>query len=340
MIRIGILGIGFMGTTHFLAIKDIPDAKVTAICTRDEKKLSGDWRHIKGNFGEGGGIQDLSDMKKYQVVDDILKDPDIDLIDICLPTGMHYDVTMRALAAGKHVLVEKPIALKLDEADQMVEAAKTAGKQLMVGHVLRYFPEFAFLKKVIDDGRYGRFLGLHLKRVISEPLWGSGDWFGKHEETGAAGIDLHIHDSDFVQFLFGMPDRVHAAGMLSPTGHVLYLSTQYGYDGKDFTVTAQCGSIAATGLMFEHGYDAYFEQGTLWFNSLSGHPVTLYTQDGKEQPDMPEEEAFTAQLGYAVDCLNRGVEPTILSGASARNSLLMCLKEAESVRSGETVAVE
>lgn len=338
MVRIGILGIGFMGTTHFIAFKRLPGARVTAICTRDEKKLSGDWRHIKGNFGEGGGIQDLSDVKKYRHIDEILQDPDIDLIDICLPTGMHYAVTMKALAAGKDVLVEKPIALKLDQADDMVAAAKKAGRRLMVAQVLRYFPEFVFLKQAIDDGRYGRFLALHLKRVISKPMWGAGNWFEQYEETGAAGIDLHIHDSDFVQYLFGMPDRVHSSGITSPNGYVLYLHTQYGYDGKDFVVTAQSGSIGTSGLQFEHGYDAYFERGTLWYNSLSGHPVTLYKPDGtKEAPGIGFPEAFTAQLGYVVDCLNRGVEPTVLSGISGRNSLAICLKEAESVRTGQTV---
>ncbi len=339
MVRVGILGIGFMGTTHFLAIKGLPNAEVSAIYTRDEKKLSGDWRKIQGNFGSGGGMQDLSGIKTYRDIDAILNDPNIDLIDICLPTAMHYDITMKALDAGKHVLVEKPIALSLEHADQMLEKAHSVGKQLMVAQVLRFFPEFAYIKQVMADGRYGRLIGLHLKRVISKPLWGSGNWFESYEQTGAAGIDLHIHDSDFVHYLFGMPDRVHSSGMLSPNGYVLYLSTHYGYDGDEITVSAQSGSISCA--KFEHGYDAYFEDGTLWYNSLSGLPVTLHTRDGqKETPEMPGVEAFPAQLGYVVDCLNNGTEPTLVSGASARNSLLICLQEAESVRTGKTVMVQ
>ena len=211
----------------------------------------------------------------------------------------------------------------------------------MVAHVLRYLPEFAFVKQAVTDGRYGRFLGMHLKRVISKPLWGDGNWFENFSQTGAAGIDLHIHDTDFVQYLFGVPDRVHSSGLLSPNKYVLYLHTQYGYDGQEMTVTAQSGSIGAAGLKFEHGFDVYFEQGSLWYNSLSGLPVTLYTQDGsKETPAISAPDAFVGQLGYVVDCLNRGVEPTNLSGESARNSLNICLKEAESVRTGETVTVK
>ena len=170
---------------------------------------------------------------------------DIDLVDVCLPTALHHDVVLRALDAGKHVLVEKPIALGLDEADRMIARAGEAGRTLMVAHVLKFFPEFAFLKQAIDDGRYGRLLGLHLKRVISKPLWGEDNWFGDYERTGAAGIDLHIHDTDYLRYLFGMPDSVHADGMTSPNGYVLYLNTQYGYDSRDVTVSSQCGAISS-----------------------------------------------------------------------------------------------
>jgi len=336
LIRIGILGIGFMGTTHFMAVRNLANAEVGAICTRDERKLSGDWRHIQGNFGGGGGVQDLTGIRTCTEIDEVLADPEIDLVDVCLPTALHHDVVLRALDAGKHVIVEKPIALGLDEAESMIGKAEEAGRTLMVAHVLKFFPEFAFLKQAIDDGRYGRLLGLHLKRVISKPLWGEHNWFGDYERTGAAGIDLHIHDTDYLRFLFGMPDSVHADGMTSPNGYVLYLNTQYGYDDRDITVSSQCGAISSAA--FEHGYDAYFEEGTLWFNVLSDRPVTLYTPDGgRTEPEIDFPEAFEAQLGYAVDALEDGTEPELVSAAAARDALRICHGEAESVKTGKTV---
>lgn len=206
----------------------------------------------------------------------------------------------------------------------------------MVAHVLKFFPEFAFLKQAIDDGRYGRLLGLHLKRVISKPLWGEDNWFGDYERTGAAGIDLHIHDTDYLRYLFGMPDSVHADGMTSPNGYVLYLNTQYGYDDRDITVSAQCGAISSAA--FEHGYDAYFEEGTLWYNVLSGRPVTLYTPDGgSSEPEIDFPEAFEAQLGYAVTALEKGAEPDLVSASAGRDALRICHGEAQSVKTGETV---
>src|SRR5271165_4170445 len=111
MVRIGIVGIGFMGMTHFRAARGLTGARVAAICSRDPRKLAGDWRGIQGNFGPPGEIVDLADVKKFDRLDALLADPGIDLVDICTPSHLHPDSAIRALEAGKHVLVEKPISL-------------------------------------------------------------------------------------------------------------------------------------------------------------------------------------------------------------------------------------
>src|ERR1700726_183545 len=109
MVRIGIVGVGFMGMIHYLAARKLKGARVTAICSRDAKKRAGDWRGIRGNFGPPGAKVDLSKIKAYEDLDEMLDDPDIDLIDICNPTHLHPLTAVRALRAGKHVLVEKAI---------------------------------------------------------------------------------------------------------------------------------------------------------------------------------------------------------------------------------------
>src|SRR5438552_11227252 len=119
MIRIGIVGIGFMGMIHYLAAQRLKGGRVEALCSRDPKKLAGDWRGIRGNFGPRGKMMDLARVKKYQALDDLLGDPDIDLVDICNPTDQHASTAIAALRAGKHVLVEKAIALSTKEADAM-----------------------------------------------------------------------------------------------------------------------------------------------------------------------------------------------------------------------------
>src|SRR4029077_10594793 len=111
MVRIGIVTVGFMGMIHYLAARKLKGARVTAICSRDPKKRAGDWRNIRGNFGPPGTQMDLSRVKKYAELDELLGDSDIDMIDIYNPTQQHPQTAIAALKAGKHVLVEKAIAL-------------------------------------------------------------------------------------------------------------------------------------------------------------------------------------------------------------------------------------
>src|SRR5947207_8083790 len=122
MVRIGIVGVGFMGMIHYLAARKLRGARGTAVCSRDPRKLAGDWRSIRGNFGPPGEIMDLSKVKKYDQLHTLLDDPDIDLVDVCYPTHLHAETTVAALKAGKHVLVEKAIALEPKEADGMLKA--------------------------------------------------------------------------------------------------------------------------------------------------------------------------------------------------------------------------
>src|SRR5437867_2091304 len=100
MVNVGIVGIGFMGMTHYRAYQGVRGAKVAAICTRDPKKLSGDWRGIKGNFGPPGSLMDLGPTKRYASWKDLLDDSRIDLVDICLPPAQHPSVAIAALRAG------------------------------------------------------------------------------------------------------------------------------------------------------------------------------------------------------------------------------------------------
>src|SRR5713101_5255578 len=222
MIRIGMVGIGFMGMIHYLAARKLKDAKVHALCSRDQKKLAGDWRSIQGNFGPRGEMMDLSGIKKYRQLDDLLADPNIDLIDVCNPTNLHPETAIKALQAGKHVLVEKAIALEPKDADAMLAAAKKANRLLMVAHVLPFFPEFASAAQAIRGGQYGKLLGGHFKRVISKPDWSAE--IGDASKTGGPAIDLHIHDTHFIGLIAGVPNHVFSTGVVS-NGAVDYLTT-------------------------------------------------------------------------------------------------------------------
>jgi predicted dehydrogenase len=340
MVRIGIVGVGFMGMIHFLAARGLQGGRVAAVCSRDPKKLAGDWRDIQGNFGPPGAVMDLSALKKYQHLDDLLADPDIDLVDICNPTHLHPQTALRALVAGKHVLVEKAIALRPEDADAMVHAAARAGKLLMVAHVLPFFPEFAYAAEAIRSGRWGRVQGAHFKRVTARPDW-SAD-IGDASRTGGPAVDLHIHDTHFIGLVCGVPKRVFSCGVVD-NGTVNYLTTQYLYGHGGPAVSCSSGALAQKGRPFVHGYEIYLERATLVYESGSC-PLTVLTADGKtEQPKLDgggeATTAFTLELQTAVDGLRDGREPALLSGRLARDALALCHKECQSVLSGEAVAV-
>jgi len=340
MVRVGIAGVGFMGVTHFKAYQQVEGAHVKALFTRDPKKLAGDWSNVRGNFGGAGGQQDLSGVTRYQELDALLADPEIDLLDLCLPSHLHRDIAIRALEAGKHVLVEKPIALTVADADAMIAAAERTGRLLMVAQVLRFWPEFAAIKDLMDGGEYGALRGAHFKRVIARPDWSGDNWFADPSKTGGAVVDLHIHDTDFIQYLFGRPAAVWSTGSVSQSGQVDYLVTEYQYPGRNICVSAQSGAVAMKGIEFEHGFDVYFDRGMLKHNSSTTPELELYTEDGEKQAVAPRiTDAFVEQLRTAIGGVASGQLPEAIAAHSAGNSLATVLAEAESVRTGQPVSL-
>lgn len=340
MIRIGIVGIGFMGMIHYLAARKLRGAKVVAICSRDEKKLAGDWRDIKGNFGPRGEMMDLSGVKKYRTLDEMLRDSEIDLIDACNPTHLHPETAIKALNAGKNVLVEKAIALSAQDADAMVAAAKKAGKLLMVAHVLPFIPEFAFAAEAVRGGKYGKLLGGHFRRIISKPDW-SAD-IGDAAKTGGPAVDLHIHDTHFIGLIAGVPKAVFSTGVIDNDA-VNYLTTSYLYGPGGPAITCSSGAVSMKAREFVHGFEIYLEKATLTFES-GVCPLTVLHADGRtEKPafaggDDPT-AAFTDEIQVAVDAVVSGKMPDLLSGTLARDALVLCHAEIESVKMGKIVAI-
>lgn len=347
MVRVGIAGIGFMGMIHYLAYQRNGLASVGAICTRDEKKLAGDWRGIQGNFGPPGAEMDLGDAARYREMGQMLADPAIDAIDICLPPDLHADIAVAALKAGKHVFCEKPIALTTAEAQRMVKAAKASGKQLLIGHVLPFFPEYAYARRAVAGGEYGRLLGGHFKRTISDPAWLK-DFFNPHKVGGPV-VDLLIHDAHYIRLLCGQPKGVFSRGRLR--GDVVeYIDTQFLFDAGGPTVTASGGVINQQGRAFTHGFEIHLERATLIydFSVIDGQPVlsmplTLFTADGKTvRPELGSGDpvdAFVAEVGEMAQTIQTGQPSEILDGGLARDALVLCQKQTQSAITGRQVKV-
>ena len=340
MVRIGIVGTGFMGRIHYLASQRLNGAAVTAVCSRDKVKLAGDWTTTRGNFGPEPGQVDLSGVKKYEDYADLLADTEIDLIDVCNPTHLHPEFAIAALKAGKHVIVEKAIALQPEQADAMLAAARSAGKLLMVAHVLPFFPEFQFAADAVRGGQYGKLLAAHFTRVIAKPDWSAE--IADASKTGGPAVDLHIHDTHFIGLLCGVPRQVFSAGTVDGDA-VTYLTTSYLYGPGGPAVTCSSGAVATAGRPFVHGYQIYLERATLAYDS-GGTPLTVFTPDGKAtNPQLPGGgdpiAAFALEIQAAVEGVRTGKEPDLLSGQLARDALVLCHRECESVKTGKAVNV-
>ena len=340
MVRIGIVGVGFMGRIHFLAAQRLAGGRVTAICSRDPAKRAGDWTNTRGNFGPEPGPVDLAGVKAYAEFGDLLADPDIDLVDICTVTDQHAPLAIKALDAGKHVLVEKAIALSAADADAMLAAAKRNNRLLMVAHVLPFFPEFRFAAEAVRGSRFGAVRAAHLTRVIARPDW-SAD-IADAAKTGGPAVDLHIHDTHFIGLVCGVPKEVFAVGTVEGDA-VTYLTTSYLYGPGGPAVTCSSGAVSMPGRPFVHGYEIYLDRATLVYSS-GGPPLTVLTADGKsEEPALTGGgdplAAFADELTAAVEAVRTGIEPPLLSGKLARDALVLCHREIESVKAGRAVAV-
>ena len=345
--RVGIAGIGFMGWIHYLAYKNVAGIELGAVCSRDSKKLAGDWRGIQGNFGPPGEQVDLSAVSKYAEFEQMLADPNIDLIDICLPPDLHCTATLQALAAGKHVFVEKPMALTADECQRMVAAADKAGKQVLVGHVLPFFAEYVYAREAIASGKYGRLLGGSFKRIISDPLWLKD--FYDPRKVGGPLVDLHVHDAHFIRMLFGQPTSVFSQGRMR--GEVVeYCNTFFQFADPSLVVSASSGVVNQQGRPFTHGFEIHLEKATLnyelaWVAGESSPrmlPLTVFDSEGKASvPELPASgpiQPFEAEIAEVVKSIESGQPSAILGGALACDAVVLCHLQTDSVRQGRPVA--
>lgn len=347
MIRVGIAGLGFMGMVHYLTFQKLRGIKVAAICDIEAKRLQGDWRDIKGNFGPAGQIMNLSGVATYSRIDEMLSNPDLDLIDITLPPALHAEVAIEAMKSGKHVFSEKPMSLSSSSCKRMLAASKRTGRKLFVGHVLPFFPEYAWALKAVKSGKYGKLLGGSFRRVISDPSWLKHYWSA--EQVGGPMLDLHVHDAHFVRLLFGMPAAVVTHGRkrreLAEHWH-----SHFCYDKARYTVHATSGAIGQQGRAFDHGFEIHLEQATLAFEfAVIGDEgrylcaPTIFDKRGgaravKLKGGDPM-DAFVDELKEVLSCLVQNRSSSILDPQLACDAVVLCNKQTQSLQQQRKVKV-
>ena len=331
-LKVGVIGLGSMGSTHLDIYSQISEVEVVAVADIIKSRLDGSSR-AEGNIsGQAKGSIDGLKARKYIEGMELINDPEIDLVDICVGTNLHFIFVEAALAEGKHVLVEKPLARTYDEAKKIVQLATNSSSNIMSAMCLRYWPAWVWLKAVIESEEYGKCLSLNCRRQTSPP---DGAFYSSHEQCGGALLDLHVHDTDFINYCFGMPKAVFSQGYKGPSGGIDHVATHYIYDQSQNAplVTAEGTWTMQEGYGFNMSYTANFEKATACYLLDDEETLTLFRSNYK-----PELIKLDEGMGYEFEI--RSFVDDILSNKKVNINLLKQAAESVAIIEAEMVSIK
>ncbi len=334
MVRVGIVGLGGMGNRHFGCHENVDAAEVVAIADSDETRLQAGESSLEINIGSGGATIDPARHKLYASADELIADPNVDLVDVCLPTYLHAETVIKALQAGKHVLCEKPMALSYEDCQRMLAAAADAPGTLMIAQCVRFFPTYEFLNDTYQSGRLGALRHLAMWRAGTPPVWAWDNWYMEEARSGGFILDLHVHDVDFVHYMLGRPRAVCSTGALGESGGYDVVDTQYIYDGN-MAVRAAANMNLPPAYGFDARYTAAFENGCLVCSIADG--LKEFTDDGVTAPALPDKDGYQEEITYLIGCIEAGEAPAKVMPESSAFSIKLALAEKESIQTGKVV---
>ncbi len=259
LIKIGIVGVGGMGTVHLNNYAELPDCKVVAVCDPTEQAAKTAEEHH---------------LRHYRDLEEMLKDPEVELCDVCTPTFLHKTHVTAALRAGRHVICEKPLALSLADAKEMFSLAKEMGVRLFVGQVLQFSPPARVLHELVESGRFGKMLDAQFLRLSACPRWVKNGWLFDKTKSGHLPFDLHIHDLDLIVSLWGRPDSFSYTAV-GREGLGYNEHYRFSYRFGDSTVSAEAAWYNAD-IPFTATWRVYFEEAVVLFD---GTTLTAYRFD-------------------------------------------------------------
>lgn len=334
-IGVAVVGLGFMGGVHlraFAAAERDGLCRVVSVWDRRPERRRPDPPRIAGNIRASGGEQlfDPARVRIAETLDEVLGDPAVELVSICTPTDSHLELAERALAAGKHILVEKPVALTPAPVEALAETARAAGLVAIPAMCMRTWPGWPWLRDAIRETRYGALRSLSLLRIGAPPSW-SRDFYLDPSRSGDALFDLHIHDVDFIRWAIGPPAAVESAGT---TRHV---ATRYRFPGGPAHVVAEGGWLPTATSPFRMAYRAVFERAVAEFDLGAAPRLRLSLEGGTEVPEIPAGDGYEPEIRRSLRAA-AGLEPPFATLEEAAAVLRLLAAERESLARG--VAVE
>jgi UDP-N-acetylglucosamine 3-dehydrogenase len=333
MLRVGILGAGFMGSTHARAFHSLPEVEVAGVYAHSDRRAQ--------PLAEELGTSWTTDL------DRLIGDDAIDAIDVCLPTPKHRPATEAAIAAGKHVLLEKPIALTMGDADALVQLGDATDRVFMIAHVLRFWPEYVELQRLATGGRYGKPVSGLAYRRQPFPAWST--LFAQSHLTGGAVIDQMIHDYDALNWVFGRPTSVTAMGVDNPRS-AGWDQVQVLIDYGNASALVDGGMMMPESYPFSSTLQVLCESGALEYQFRAGgrsvevaggiNDLYLYPNEGDPTKlSVPQQDPYIAEIVYFVDCIRTGQPAVRAAPSDARLALQVGLAARTSLEERATVAI-
>ncbi|MBQ8415664.1 MAG: Gfo/Idh/MocA family oxidoreductase [Clostridia bacterium] len=293
-LRVALIGYGGIARTHNLAYRELKrmgyPVSLVAVCDKNIEQFK---TKIRINLGNDDETLDEG-VHTYTDVDDLLKNEEFDIADICLPSFLHKEYSVKMLSAGKSVLCEKPMALNAADCEEMVSCANRVGKHLMIAQCVRFTTAYLYLKKCVTERTFGkpRFAMLH--RLIKYPAWGS--WFASLEKCGGCIIDSHIHDLDVCRYVFGDPTAVNAVSF-DDIPHCQRVNTHLIYPDLSVVINGAWDDTCATS--FECGYHIKFDEASVIYD---GKQITVYPKEGESYVASPTPvNEFVEEIRYFCD---------------------------------------
>ena len=324
MQEIVIAGCGFMGRMHANVYTALPNARLVGCVDRRPEKAD----KFAADFGT----------TTFPSIEAALEQTNGTVLDVCLPTDLHCEATLTGARYGRHVICEKPMALTLEDADRMISACDEAGVNLMIGHCIRYWPQYARLKEIVDSGELGRLQVINLTRYGEFPSWATDNWQADECRAGGGALDMRIHDTDFILYLLGEPDEMVSFGQVDDRG-VGYSATTMKFGST--VAHLEGGWSWPPKTPFKMSFRAMFERGAV---IMEDGPMTVYPAEGEPfAPEFPVMAAsgggnisdlggYFVELKDFLDCLDAGRKPVVVTPASSRQSLATTLEEIRQIK--------
>ncbi len=327
MLKVGLIGCGFMGTMHANCYKNLPGVEVTAFADLR--------RECAEKLAEGTNAEIFGDGRE------LIENAEVDIIDICLPTYLHAPYALLAMEKVRYLFIEKPVTLTAKEGKALLKRAEETGCNVQVGQVIRFWDEYVELRRMIRENTYGRVVNANFRRISPLPTWGWENWLLDESRSGGAAQDLHIHDIDYVLSVFGKPKRI--ASVKNRLGEAnSYINSILSYG--DFCVGVE-GTWALPGnYPFGASFRVVFENAVV--ENLGGH-FLLYKDGGVEEIRIEKKElgeggfeggnlsdlgGYYNELLYFTERAAKGEPIGEATLPSAASSLEFVLKEIEKAK--------